>query len=172
MATIASYCPDIVDVLVAGFIKVDGFVDGTFVQIDKDEMPYSSIRMPDGTVSRKYNNSQTYTITITLHSAADANNLFTKLWQIDEVEYLVTALPASYALQFMEKYQEAIQTGKSDLATMREVIVKSVCKDNKQITNQSFDIIFARKFMHLSQLYQAVLNYNFEDVFTAPDSEE
>jgi len=91
---------------------------------------------------------------------------------IDEVEYLVTALPASYALQFMEKYQEAIQTGKSDLATMREVIVKSVCKDNKQITNQSFDIIFARKFMHLSQLYQAVLNYNFEDVFTAPDSEE
>ena len=91
---------------------------------------------------------------------------------VDDVEYLVTALPASYALQFMEKYQEAIQTGKSDLATMREVIVKSVCKDNKQITNQSFDIIFARKFMHLSQLYQAVLNYNFEDVFTAPDSEE
>lgn len=91
---------------------------------------------------------------------------------VDEVDYLVTALPASYALQFMEKYQEAIQTGKSDLATMREVIVKSVCKDNKQITNQSFDIIFSRRFMHLSQLYQAVLNYNFEDVFTAPDSEE
>ena len=91
---------------------------------------------------------------------------------VDEVDYLVTALPASYALQFMEKYQEAIQTGKSDLATMREVVVKSVCKDNKQITNQSFDIIFARRFMHLSQLYQAVLNYNFEDVFTAPDSEE
>lgn len=91
---------------------------------------------------------------------------------IDDVDYLVTALPASYALQFMEKYQEAIQSGKSDLATMREVIVKSVCKDNKQITIQSFDVIFARKFMHLSNLYQAVLNYNFEDVFTAPDSEE
>ena len=91
---------------------------------------------------------------------------------IDDVDYLVTALPASYALQFMEKYQESITSGKSDLATMREVIVKSVCKDNKQITNQSFDIIFALKFMHLSQLYQAVLNYNFEDVFTAPDSEE
>ncbi len=91
---------------------------------------------------------------------------------VGDVDYLVTALPASYALQFMEKYQEAIQTGRSDLATMREVVVKSVCKDNKQITNQSFDIIFARKFMHLSQLYQAVLNYNFEDVFTAPDSEE
>jgi len=91
---------------------------------------------------------------------------------VDEVDYLVTALPASYALQFMEKYQEAIQTGKSDLATMREVIVKSVAKDNKQITIQSFDVIFARRFMHLSSLYQAVLNYNFEDVFTAPDSED
>ena len=85
MATIASYCPDIVDVLVAGIIKVEGFVDGTFVQIDKDEMPYSSIRMPDGTIARKHNNSQTYTLTITLHSAAEANNLFTKLWQLDEL---------------------------------------------------------------------------------------
>jgi len=91
--------------------------------------------------------------------------------EVDGVEYLVTALPATYALQFMEKYQEALTNGKSDLATMKEVIVKSVCKDNKQITNQSFDIMFARKFLHLSKLYQAVLNYNFEDVFTEPDTE-
>ena len=91
--------------------------------------------------------------------------------EVDSVEYLVTALPATYALQFMEKYQEALISGKSDLATMKEVIVKSVCKDNKQITNQSFDIMFARKFLHLSKLYQAVLNYNFEDVFTEPDTE-
>jgi hypothetical protein len=85
MAEIASYCPDIVTVLVAGFIKVDGFVDGTFVQIDKDEMPFSSVRMPDGTVARKHSNSQTYTITITIHSASTANDLFTKLWQLDEL---------------------------------------------------------------------------------------
>jgi hypothetical protein len=86
MAEIASYCPDIVTVLVAGFIKIDGFVDGTFVQIDKDEMPFSSVRMPDGTVARKHSNSQTYTITITVHSAAVANDLFTKLWQLDELD--------------------------------------------------------------------------------------
>ena len=91
---------------------------------------------------------------------------------VDDVDYLVTALPATYALQFMEKYQDSIASGKSDLSTMKEVIVKSVCKDNKQITNQSFDITFSRKFMHLSNLYQAVLTYNFEDVFTAPDSLE
>lgn len=92
--------------------------------------------------------------------------------EIDEVEYLVTAMPATYALQFMEKYQDAISSGKSDLATMKDVICKFVAKDNKQITDKSFDIIFARKFMHLSKLYQAILEYNFSDVFTAPDSED
>lgn len=91
---------------------------------------------------------------------------------VDDVDYLVTALPASYALQFMEKYQDAITSGKADLAIMRELVIKSVTKDNKQITAQSFDIIFARKFMHLSELYQAVLMYNFEDVFMATDTEE
>lgn len=91
---------------------------------------------------------------------------------IDDVEYLVTALPATYALEFMEKYQEAISSGKSDLKTMKEVICKSVCKDNKQINDKSFDIIFALKFLHLSKLYQEVLSYNFSDIFTAPDSED
>ena len=132
MATIASYCPDIVDVLVAGFIKVDGFVDGTFVQIDKDEMPYSSIRMPDGTVARKYNNSQTYTITITLHSAAEANNLFTKLWQIDELTQkgkfpiLVKDRSGSDLLFSTESWIEAVPSmGKSNAIDSRVWVIKS-----------------------------------------------
>lgn len=91
---------------------------------------------------------------------------------VDDVEYMVEALPATYALQFMEKYQEALQSGKSDLSTMKEVICRSVSKDNKLIDAKRFDVVFARKFMHLSKLYQAVLEFNFQDVFTAPDSEE
>lgn len=91
---------------------------------------------------------------------------------VDDVEYMVEALPATYALQFMEKYQEALQSGKSDLSTMKEVICKSVYKDNKLIDAKRFDVVFARKFMHLSKLYQAVLEFNFQDVFTAPDSED
>lgn len=92
--------------------------------------------------------------------------------EVDGQEYLVTALPASYALTFMEKYQDSIQTGKADLHVMKEVICKSVTKDGKMITDKTFDIVFARKFMHLSNLYQKVLEYNFEDVFLAPDSED
>lgn len=92
--------------------------------------------------------------------------------EIDGVSYLITALPASYALEFMERYQDALSSGKSDLKTMKEVIVKSVCKDNKAITEKSFDIIFSRKFRHLSELYQEVIQYNFSDLFGEPDSEE
>ena len=85
MPTLFSYIPESVNCLIAGFIPITGFVDGTFISVDKDEMPYSSVRMPDGTIARKYNNSQTYTITITLHNGAETNNLLTKMWQVDEL---------------------------------------------------------------------------------------
>lgn len=85
MATLFNYVPESVNCLIAGLIPITGFVDGTFISVDKDEMPYSSVRMPDGTIARKYNNSQTYTITITLHNGAETNNLLTKLWQVDEI---------------------------------------------------------------------------------------
>ena len=85
MTTLFSYCPESVQCLIAGFIPITGFVDGTFISVDKDRMPYTSVEMPDGTVARKYNNSQTYTITITLHNGAETNNLLTKMWQVDEI---------------------------------------------------------------------------------------
>ena len=85
MPTLFSYIPESVNCLIGGIIPVEGFVDGTFISVDKDEMPYSSVRMPDGTVARKKNTSQTYTITITLHNGAETNNLLTKMWQIDEL---------------------------------------------------------------------------------------
>ena len=85
MTNLFSYIPESVNCLIGGIIPVEGFVDGTFISVDKDEMPYSSIRMPDGTVARKKNTSQTYTITITLHNGAETNNLLTKMWQIDEL---------------------------------------------------------------------------------------
>lgn len=80
-----SYCPEEVNVLVAGFIPITGFVDGTFINITKDVMPFTSVRTPDGTVSRMYNNDQTYTIEISLYNGSQTNDVLTKLWQIDEI---------------------------------------------------------------------------------------
>lgn len=80
-----SYCPEEVNVLVAGFIPLKGFVDGTFVSITKDVIPFTSNRTADGVVSRLYNNDQTYTIEITLYNGSESNNVLTKLWQLDEI---------------------------------------------------------------------------------------
>ena len=89
--------------------------------------------------------------------------------EVDGVSYLVTAMPATKGLQFVETMQD----GKADLSTMKQVICAYVCKDNKSITNDSFDVIFARKFEHLGALYKAVIVYNFgEDFLGNPDSEE
>lgn len=83
--SIANYCPDEVRALVAGFIPIDGYVDGTFINITKDILPFTAVRTPDGTVARIYNNDQTYTIECTLHIGSESNELLTKLWQLDEV---------------------------------------------------------------------------------------
>lgn len=85
MADIFNYVPDDVSVLIAGLLTADGFVDGTFVNIDKDDMPYRSRTTADGRTSRLYRRSQTYTVSLTFHQGSIANDFLTKLWELDEV---------------------------------------------------------------------------------------
>lgn len=91
---------------------------------------------------------------------------------VDDIDYLVTAMPATKGLMFIEKHQEAIDAGKADLSQMKQIICNYVSKDNIQITEKSFDITFARRYAHLNKLYKEVLNFNFEELFQAPDTEE
>lgn len=92
--------------------------------------------------------------------------------RVEDQDYLVTAMPATKGLQFMEAQQESIDSGKADLALMKKVICDYVCKDGLQITDKSFDIIFSRKFGHLRKLYQEVIEYNFSEVFEQDGGEE
>lgn len=85
MSTLFNYSPESVTALIAGFIPVEGYVNGTFINITKDVLPFTAARTPDGTVARIYNNDQTYTIECTLHSGSNTNDLLTKLWNIDEI---------------------------------------------------------------------------------------
>lgn len=85
MTELATYMPENVTVLLAGLIPVSGFIAGSFISITKDVRPFKSKRTTDGTVSRLYNNDQTYTITISLYSGSDTNDVLTKLWQLDEI---------------------------------------------------------------------------------------
>lgn len=90
---------------------------------------------------------------------------------VDDIDYLVTAMPATKGLMFIEKHQAAIDEGKADLSQMKQIICNYVSKDNMQITEKSFDITFARRYAHLNKLYKEVLNFNFEELFQAPDTE-
>lgn len=85
MTTLFNYIPSEVNVLLAGIMPIEGFVDGTFVSIDKDVMPYRSRTTADGRTIRLYNSNQTYTVTITIHNGSSANTFLTKLWQLDEI---------------------------------------------------------------------------------------
>lgn len=92
---------------------------------------------------------------------------------VDDTEYLITAMPTTAALAFMEKYQENLETGKVDLSLVKQLVCKYVAKDNKQIDDKTFDIVFARKAMgHLQRLYTEILKFNFDDVFQESDSED
>lgn len=84
MATLFTYIPSEVNVLLAGF-PVEGFVDGTFLTVDKDVMPYRTRTTADGRTSRLYTNSQSYTLSITVHTGSSANTFLTKMWQLDEI---------------------------------------------------------------------------------------
>lgn len=98
--------------------------------------------------------------------------------EVDGESYLVTALPATKGLEFLEKYQAQIDSGKPDLSVMKQIICLSVTKDGKVISDKigksalSFDILFARKMGHMRNVFNQVLEYNFADVFSEAVGEE
>jgi len=81
---IASYCPEDINCLAYG-IPLTGFSDGTFITITKDKVPFGSTETTDGQISRLYTNSQTYTISLTFHRGSQSNDVFSKLWLLDEL---------------------------------------------------------------------------------------
>lgn len=85
MATLFNYIPEEVYVVIAGILNVEGFAEGSFVNITKDDPPYRSRTTSDGQVVRLYRNSQTYTVELTLHIGSSTNDFLTKLWQLDEI---------------------------------------------------------------------------------------
>lgn len=82
---LATYIPEEVTCVLAGLLVLEGYVDGTFVTIDKDAPPYTTVYTPDGTTARVQNEDNKYTITFTLYGGSASNDVLTKLWQLDEL---------------------------------------------------------------------------------------
>lgn len=91
---------------------------------------------------------------------------------VGDREYLITAMPASVGLKWMEKHQESLDSGKFDNALMREVICMWVSFENRPIDQKRFDVLFSRKYAHVKKLYNEVIAFNFEELFQEPGSEE
>jgi hypothetical protein len=85
MSNLLSYSPEDITILLAGVIPLDGYIDGTFVEIEKLFNPYSSTTSSDGITARTYRNSQEYIIRLTLHNTSPSNDVLTKLWLLDEL---------------------------------------------------------------------------------------
>lgn len=86
--SIRTYSPVDVTILLAGFYQIGGFVEGSFVSISKDVQPYKTTRTSDGKVARTFISDDTYTITLSLASTSPANDILTKIYQVDEVSQL------------------------------------------------------------------------------------
>lgn len=85
MSDLLTYSPEDVTILLAGFIPIEGYIDGTFLSIKRDINPYSSKVTADSITSRTYRSSKNYTVTLTLHSASASNDVLTALLELDEL---------------------------------------------------------------------------------------
>lgn len=85
MATIASYSPENVIIYVAGFLRIEGLAQGSFLTIAANSPVAVAERTTDGKVARLVNKDDSYTIAMTLTSTAESNDILTKLALIDRV---------------------------------------------------------------------------------------
>ena len=79
------YCPADVLIIVGGFMKISGYLDGSFLEMTKDIQPYRSRRTPDGTTARLYVNDKNYSVKFSLAQSSESNDVLTKIQQLDEI---------------------------------------------------------------------------------------
>lgn len=80
---LAHYSPEDVDVLIAGMFKIQGFVEGTFINIEKDESFFKTKVTSDGRATRVLVSNPLYTVKLSLASTSESNQVFTRMLTID-----------------------------------------------------------------------------------------
>lgn len=84
---------------------------------------------------------------------------------IDGVNYIITALDATYGLGVLTKIQEAgINNTPIPAIVMKELIIKCVTVNSMQLDNKSFDNHFSKKYKHIFQLFEEITKFNFGDL--------
>jgi Protein of unknown function (DUF3277) len=82
--TLATYSPESVVCLLGGVIPVDGFSNNTFITIKKSTPIFETVVSADGVVSRTQIDNPLYSVSISLASTAQTNEVLTALSYIDK----------------------------------------------------------------------------------------
>ncbi len=80
-----TYDPSEVAVIVGGAI-MQGFADGTFVEVERDEQAYEKVTGADGETSRAKTNNKSGNITITLKQTSPSNDILSGIMIADEAD--------------------------------------------------------------------------------------
>ena len=83
MSKLMLYSPMDVEIIIAGFHKVTGLSDGTFISISKDFEPFETERAMDGSVQRVYRHDEGFTLELTLAQSSPTNNILSALYNMD-----------------------------------------------------------------------------------------
>lgn len=83
------------------------------------------------------------------------------------IDYIVTKLPATKGLKVQLKLVEGI-----DVDLIKEVITSSVALGSVKMDDKKFDDHFSGRYAHLMDLFNKVLEFNFDENFTESASEE
>lgn len=78
-----TYDPSSVILSIAGLYTVEGYADGTFIKISKDEKPFVYHKAMDGNLARLYRKDDTYSIKLMLVQSSPSNNVLAALHTID-----------------------------------------------------------------------------------------
>jgi hypothetical protein len=80
---ILHYSPQDVTISIGGIYLLEGYADGTFVNIVKDVKPYVTMKSMDGNMSRLYNTDSGYQVEITLAQSSQSNDILSAMYNID-----------------------------------------------------------------------------------------
>ncbi len=80
---ILHYSPQDVTISIAGMYLLDGYADGTFVDIFKEVKPFTSAKSMDGGRARVYNKDSGYQVELTLAQSSQSNDILSAIYNID-----------------------------------------------------------------------------------------
>lgn len=107
--------------------------------------------------------------------AKSLSQLPSESFEIDEVKYVANALPTTLAIMIQDiLIENGDKEGwRPDIDLVRKIVVGSRMESGgKAIDKDEFEYHFARRTVHLYNVVDALIKWNFQDVFMGSGSED